>query len=108
MATANDPRSIPDPILSRMQVFEIPAPTRDESRVICTAIYREIRESHVWGQPFPDVPADDVLDVLVQVSPREVNQILVDAFGSAKMAKRQELKTEDFAPVEAKKRPMGF
>lgn len=108
VATANDPRSIPDPILSRMKVFEIPAPTAEESRVICAAIYCEIRESHVWGQSFPDVPADDVLDVLVQVSPREVNQILVDAFGAAKMAKRQELKVEDFGLVGAKKRPIGF
>jgi ATP-dependent Lon protease len=34
IATANDERRIPSPILSRMEVFEVRELTRDEARVI--------------------------------------------------------------------------
>ena len=56
IATANDDAAIPEPILSRMNVFEVPAP--DEAGVIQIArsIYRDIRDSHDWGLPFPAEP----------------------------------------------------
>jgi ATP-dependent Lon protease len=108
VSTANDLRSIPDPILSRMMVFDVPAPTPEEARVICAAIYREIRQAHAWGLKFPDEPSEDVLDVLAHVAPREVNQVLINAFGGAKMAGREELVAADFPVPESKKRRIGF
>src|ERR1700742_4271948 len=54
IATANDARSIPEPLMNRMNVYEIPAPDRDGSRRIAQAIYHEIRSAHGWGLRFPD------------------------------------------------------
>ena len=43
IATANDERSIPDPILSRMDIFEVREPTPDEAREIGKKLYVSIR-----------------------------------------------------------------
>ena len=48
IATANDERSIPEPILNRVEVFEILAQTREQGMVIAGKIYADIRSSHEW------------------------------------------------------------
>ncbi len=108
VATANDPRSIPDPILSRMMVFEIPAPTHEEAMGICLAIYQGMRKAHEWGERFPQEPSEGVLSQMARVSPREVNQVLVTAFGRAKLEGRFVLEPKDFPDAVEKRRPMGF
>jgi ATP-dependent Lon protease len=46
IATANYARSIPEPILNRMNVYSIEPPDADGSRRIAACIYRELREEH--------------------------------------------------------------
>lgn len=48
VATANDARGIPDPILNRMNVYELRELTPEEARVIAQVMYRQIRGSHHW------------------------------------------------------------
>ncbi|HEX6267215.1 MAG TPA: AAA family ATPase, partial [Burkholderiales bacterium] len=43
VATANDEHSIPEPILNRMNVYEVSAPDRDAARTIALRLYRSIR-----------------------------------------------------------------
>ena len=43
VATANDDRAIPEPILNRMNVFEVQPPDRDAARAIALRLYRSIR-----------------------------------------------------------------
>jgi len=45
LATANDPGRIPEPLLDRLNVYEIDAPDAEGARSIALAIYREIRGS---------------------------------------------------------------
>src|SRR6201994_1697359 len=63
---AKDERSIPEPILNRMNVYEIPPPDHDGSRRIAQSIYHEIRSAHGWGQRFEAVLNDAALDALMQ------------------------------------------
>src|SRR6185295_10688421 len=62
ITTANDARGIPEPILNRMNVFEIDAPSPEAARQIARQLYASIRGDHDWGRRLVDEPAADVLD----------------------------------------------
>lgn len=93
VATANDESSIPEPILNRMNVYVIERPDYDASIKIARSIYRDILEQHKWV--FVAEPSDDVLDCLAAVSPRDMRKVLLDAFGNAKLEKRDHLLVKD-------------
>jgi ATP-dependent Lon protease len=93
VATANDESAIPEPILNRMNVYEIERPDADGSRRIALAVYRELLESHRWT--FEPEPSDSVLDKLAAIPPRDMRKLLLDAFGTAKLAGRDHLIPED-------------
>lgn len=109
IATANDHRSIPEPILNRMNVYEIDPPDADGARRIATSIYRELRDEHAWGKQFPAALGDDALDRLARLKPREMRRVLLSAFGNAKLAGRQEVEAADITEERiAKKSRIGF
>jgi ATP-dependent Lon protease len=89
VATANDASVIPDPVLNRMNVYEIPRPDQEGSRRIARNLYREILRGHRWQ--FDDEPSDDVLDRLAKIPQRDMRRLLLDAFGTARMAGRGHL-----------------
>jgi ATP-dependent Lon protease len=93
VATANDESSIPEPILNRMNVYDIERPDGDGARRIALAVYHEILDGHDWR--FPPDPSDDVLDRLASVPPRDMRKLLLDAFGTARLADRDHLVPED-------------
>jgi ATP-dependent Lon protease len=93
VATANDDSAIPEPILNRMNVYEIERPDAEGSRKIALAVYREILEQHRWA--FPPEPSENVLDRLAAIAPRDMRKLLLDAFGTAKLAGRDHLVPED-------------
>ena len=108
VTTANDERAIPEPILNRMNVFEIQPPSPEAARKIAANLYRGIRGEHDWGQRFdPDVPAD-VLDVLGGLPPREMRRALVTAFGNARLDQRYRLEPEDLPRGGPAKGRLGF
>jgi len=94
-ATANDASRIPEPLLNRMNVYEIEAPDADGSARIARSLYREIREAHDWGRRFPEAPADSVIEKLALLTPREMRRAVQAAFGNAKVSGRDELRPED-------------
>ena len=109
IATANDARSIPEPILNRMNVYEIEAPDEEAARRIAIAIYRDIREEHDWGRRFPAVPSAAVQARLSDVSPREMRRLINKAFGNASLAGRDELVVDDIDGSRSlKKARIGF
>ena len=109
VATANDAQRIPEPILNRMNVYEIPAPDAQGARRIATHMYREIRDGHAWGDAFPEQPADAVLDRLVGSPPRTMRRLLGAAFGNAKLDGRSELVADDLPQPRDSRRPrIGF
>jgi len=95
VATANDAARIPDPILNRMNVYEIPTPDAVGARRIAQRLYAEIRESHAWGARFPEEADDAVLQRLASVAPREMRRTLMGAFGNAKLRGSDEIAVGD-------------
>ena len=109
IATANDASRIPDPILNRVNVYEIEPPDHDGARRIAQALYSEIRNSHDWGRSFPEAPATPALEALSQFSPREMRRVLVNGFGNAKLDGRDEMLATDITENRApKKQRIGF
>jgi ATP-dependent Lon protease len=109
IATANHARSIPEPILNRMNVYSIEPPDADGSRRIATCIYRELREEHSWGRLFPDELNADALDRVAKLKPREMRRVLLTAFGNAKLAGGHEVLADDISEERiARKARIGF
>ena len=109
VATANHASRIPEPILNRMSVYEIEPPDADGARRIAQSIYGEIRVGHDWGKAFPVAPAADVLDRLAELGPRDMRRAIMNAFGNAKLAGRDEIGLVDIAENRgARKQRIGF
>ena len=108
LATANDPSRIPEPLLDRLTVYEIEAPDAEGARAIALNIYTDIRDAHDWGKRFDPEPADDVLDLLATLAPREMRRALVTAFGNARLADRFSVEAGDLPKVGSGKTRIGF
>mgnify|MGYP002654555363 CR=1 FL=1 len=109
VATANDARSIPDPILNRMNVYEVQAPSREAARHIASRLYASIRSSHDWGTRFDAIPGNDVLDAMAELAPREMRRAWMTAFGNAKLDRRDRVLPQDLPdPGAGRRAPVGF
>lgn len=107
VTTANDDRAIPEPILNRMNVFEIPRPDRDAARRIAARLYAEIVGDHDWGFP-PEIP-EAVLDSVAAMPPRDMRKVLLAALGAAKLDGRDQLTIRDLdAGRSGRTRKIGF
>jgi ATP-dependent Lon protease len=106
--TANDERSIPEPILNRMNVFEIEPPSFEMARAIARNLYRSIRGEHGWGGHFDTQPRDDVLDQLAELAPRDMRRALMTGFGNARLDARGEILVEDLPRHGNGKGKVGF
>jgi ATP-dependent Lon protease len=108
VATANDGRAIPDPILNRMNVYEVHAPDRDSARRIAAKLYRSIRAEHGWGERFETEPRSDVLDAMSELAPREMRRAWMTAFGNAKLDRRDHVEVRDLPEARGKRSAIGF
>lgn len=109
LATANDAARIPEPLLSRLNVYEIEPPDAEGSARIAATIYREIRGAHDWGRQFPEMPSAAALQKLASLPPREMRRALQSAFGNAKLAGRSEVSADDVQDPRASRRQrIGF
>ena len=109
VATANDERCIPDPILNRMNVYQVHAPDRDAARAIARRLYQQIRQQHDWGQRFSAEPSDDMLDSMCELAPREMRRAWMTAFGNARLDGRAGITPADLpAAASGKRGPLGF
>lgn len=109
VATANDLHVLPTPIVSRLAVFDVRAPTRRELRQIGSRQYQRLVASNgLTGHVPADAPAA-LLDQ-VEVSPRELRVLLQRALGAMardKLAGREINVELPVAKRESRQR-MGF
>jgi ATP-dependent Lon protease len=108
LATANDVARIPEPLLSRLAVYEIEPPDAEGSARIAATLYREIRNAHDWGRQFPDALAPSALEKLASLPPREMRRAIQTAFGNAKIAGRSEVGPDDIQDARLRKQRIGF
>lgn len=113
IATANQLKNIPDPILSRFALTEVTQPTRSQMITVLQSIYKKIRSEHAWGTLFHKQLSDSVIDKIIcsNLEPRLIQRELISACGRAALAK---LKTNDnndnfyeISPDEFNPRKMG-
>src|SRR5690242_7520285 len=108
LATANDAARIPEPLLSRLAVYQIEAPDAEGAARIARTIYGEIRSAHDWGRQFPETLSPSVLEKLAALPPREMRRAIHSAFGNAKVAGRSEVGPDDIQDPRARKQRIGF
>src|SRR6201991_1705756 len=109
IATANDARAIPEPLMNRMNVYEIPPPDHDGARRIAQAIYDEIRSAHNWGLRFPQSLGEATLDALMRASPREMRRAILNGFGAARIDGRDHVEAGDIRlDHRTQRKPIGF
>ncbi|MEO3692671.1 AAA family ATPase [Roseateles paludis] len=108
VATANDAHAIPEPILNRVNVYEVSAPDFEAARAIARRLYEKLRSSHDWGRSFDTDPTDAVLDRMAELAPREMRRAWMTAFGNARLAKRATVLTEDLPAAGSKRGKIGF
>lgn len=106
--TANTLDGIPPALLSRMAVYEVPAPTAEQAATIAQRIYSGLlRELKL--QNMDDELKGTVLDKVSEISPREMRKALLDGLGFAVAAGRAELLPEDVrVKNDSAKRRIGF
>jgi len=108
VTTANDERNIPAPILNRMNVFAVEAPTLEAARQIARELYQSIRDAHGWGERFAPEPGDDLLDALSAMPPRDMRRALMTGFGNARLDARSDVSVADLPKACGKKGSIGF
>lgn len=106
IATANYPERLPDPILSRMIVLEVPTPTQEQSIKIAELVLANLCKSNGWK--FNQELSGDVKERLAKASPREMKKLLSESLGNALLSSRDYLKIDDFEKAKPTKISMGF
>jgi len=77
-------------------------------RSVIESVFRSLRYRESWGAAFPEELPQQVLEQLVDDSPRQVWQELEDACAKAAIAGRKQLLLEDLSPRESKSRSSGI
>jgi len=107
--TANDIQTIPGPLLLRMDVVQVPAPTSEQLLVIGQNIYRDLLEKAPWGQTFPPELDPAVLSRVVRAgAPRQMRNALMDALGQAAIADADCVAPEHVQTTQPQRRSIGF
>ena len=106
--TANSTEGIPAPLLNRMAVYEVPAPTPEQAAGIAQRIYAGLLRELKLSKFAPRLE-DSALDKLAGISPRDLRKTLLDSLGYAVSAGRGEVGADDIhiKPTPGKSR-IGF
>jgi len=106
--TANSLEGIPDPLLNRMAVYEVPAPTPEQAAAIAQKIYEGILQE-MQLKDFDRALNAGVLEKMSAISPRDMRKTLLDGLGFAVQAKRTRVLAEDInIRTQGSKRKIGF
>ncbi len=106
--TANGAEGIPEPLLSRMAVYEVPPPTAEQAASIAQKIYTNLL-NELRLNTFDLELTDNVMQKMAEVSPREMRKALLDGLGFAVAARRTALLPEDVRlKADGGRRKIGF
>lgn len=92
--TANSTEGIPAPLLNRMAVYDVPAPTPEQAAGIAQRIYGGLLKELKLTKFQPEL-GQAVLDKLAGVSARDMRKTLLDGLGYAAANGRDEVTPED-------------
>lgn len=107
--TSNEIDNIPDPILQRLTIFNIPKLNKEQTKHIIKNIYSEFIKNNLWGKAFDESISDVLLEDISVMAPREIKSALLNAFGIAAVSERSFLIIDDFKiNKKEEKRKIGF
>lgn len=101
IATANNLDNIPEPILSRMRIFDIQRPTETQMREVVFSIYESFKRSKLFGHFFDKEIPEQTLNCLTRKNPRAVRIAIDEGCLKAIRDGRSTLLPKDL-PVERK------
>ncbi|WP_294770677.1 AAA family ATPase [uncultured Rhodoferax sp.] len=109
VATANSTEGIPAPLLSRMTVLQVQAPTPEQVAHIAQQIYGRMRAEGPWGSVFAPKLDERVVEKLKNLPPRALGLALKRALGRAAREEQDHIRVSDLPDVSSPSRkPMGF
>jgi len=103
IGTANSLEGIPDAILSRMRVLEIPPLTQEQSTTVLMRVDSAIRKE-LKIQEWPPLDAK-VVKLLCMESPRRMWQKIREAYGTTMLRGEQQVLESDVVPATDYKAP---
>lgn len=114
LATSNHVDALPEPILSRFSVVSIAAPDRTQSEAVAQSVYTKLLRTNAgWQRSFTQRLPAEVLDAVAGLPPRQMQQALLRAMGSAALGRSDDrklrLRSKDIE-TESKPQPrsIGF
>lgn len=111
--TANE-GELPEPILTRVELFNIPLPTQEQCRTIAKSVWKNIcAHTLPQGHPFSLELGEPMLDLMSRMSPRVMKKALTDAASVAVYDGRGYLMPGDLTSAQKRyttpeRRSMGF
>ncbi len=104
--TAND-GPIPEPILSRLEVFDIKPPTKEQCRQIAASVWESVLSRTMpRGHGFEETLSEELLEFMSSLSPRSMRKALTNAASRAALDGRKRVELSDlqaawkrYAPV---------
>lgn len=109
IGTANNIEGIPAPLLSRMTVLHVQAPTPEQVAHIAQQIYGRMRTESPWGSGFAPMLDEQVVSQLKKLPPRSLGLALKRALGRAARDNRNHLRISDLpASPDARRYEVGF
>ena len=105
----NSVDGIPSPLLSRLTVLHVHAPTPDQVARIAQNIYGRMRAEATWGSAFVPRLDEAVLAKLKYLPPRSLGLVLRRALGHAARDQRDHIEASDIqVSGELPPRSIGF
>jgi ATP-dependent Lon protease len=109
IATCNDAKVLPEPLLSRCLLVRVSAPTRDQAVGIARRVYARLITGSPWGRAFSEDLNDEIAELLATMAPREIEKALHLALGRAALAGRRSLDLDDLRILaQGGRRTIGF
>lgn len=99
VATANDLSKVSEPLVSRFEVIHVPQPDLAARHALARMIYTSLRQSNSWGKFFDPDPTYAFIQAIVGPpgSARDLRKMLTQAFATAALARRSDLRESDLS-----------
>lgn len=108
LGTGNYVNRIPEPIQSRMRVFEICQPVPAQMEKVARSIYVSIRSSKPYGQLMDETVGEEVVSVLSLLSPRSIRLSIEEGVFRVIRDHRSQLTVSDLPSIKKETRRVGF